>query len=88
VLSKENGLGIMGKSKSQRREAYISQGEVQAITDWSETGTLITPLTTLKIQINQAHVSEYQEGGIPFGLRDGLPTKSLSEPFTAASTRG
>ena len=33
---------------------------------------LITPLITLEIQVGERRVSEYQEGGMPFGLGDGL----------------
>ena len=34
--------------------------------------TLVEPQAIPRIQIGQRQVSEYQEGGIPFGFGDGL----------------
>ena len=35
--------------------------------------TLVEPQAIPRIQIGQRQVSEYQEGGIPFGLGYGFP---------------
>jgi len=42
---------------------------------------LTKPQTIPKIQVAQRQVSEYQEGGMPFGLGDGARLK-LSSNFT------
>ena len=42
----------------------------------SETGILITPLITLKIQVGERQLLQYQDGGMPFGLGYGVSLSS------------